>query len=116
MSDAAVSNDAIEVAIRAGTARALRKRAAAQRAIAAEGTALLGDRFPGAVLRTPEAALANNLAAGLERIADDLEIGRHSMNGPGLEGARVGGRAGATEGEARRWWTPVHRQSLRPMT
>jgi hypothetical protein len=66
-------SDSLESAIRAGAARALRDRAAAQRSKAVEGTIPLGDDFPGIVIRSPEAALADSLADGLERIASDLE-------------------------------------------
>ncbi len=66
-------SDAIETAIRAGAARALRKRAAVQRGKAAAGIIPAGEHFPNIVIRSPEAALANDLADGLERIASDLE-------------------------------------------
>ena len=66
-------SDALEVAIRAGAVRALRRRAAAQRGTAAAGIIPAGEHFPGIVIRSPEGALANNLADGLERIANDLD-------------------------------------------
>jgi len=63
----------IEEAVRAGALWALRKRAAVQRAKAADGTVSAGERFPGIMLRSPEAAVAASLAAGLDAAADELE-------------------------------------------
>jgi hypothetical protein len=65
--------DQIELAICAGAARALRTRAAVQRQMAADGTSSAGDRFPTIVVRSPEAAMAANLADAFLRIADGIE-------------------------------------------
>jgi hypothetical protein len=73
VSDAPRANDALEVAICAGVVHALRRRAAAQRGKAAAGIIPAGEHFPGILIRSPEGALALCLAAGLERIAEDLE-------------------------------------------
>jgi hypothetical protein len=56
-----------------GTVQALRKRAAAQRQRAADGTLPAGAHAPGLMFRSPEAALAARLAAGLESIASEIE-------------------------------------------
>ena len=65
--------DSIELAIRAGAVRALRTRAGKQRQRAAGGIAVAGDHFPGVRVRSPEAAMAANLANAFERIADEIE-------------------------------------------
>jgi len=65
--------DAIETAIRGGAVQALRKRAAMQRQRASNGTMPAGEHAPGLMLRSPEAALALCLAAGLESIAAEIE-------------------------------------------
>jgi hypothetical protein len=57
--------DSIELAIRAGR----------QREKAAGGIAAAGDHFPGVMVRSPEAAMAANLATAFERIADEIETG-----------------------------------------
>jgi hypothetical protein len=75
MSDALESTDVLEVAIRAGVSRALRKRVAVQRGKAAAGIIPAGEHFPGIVIRSPEGALANKLADGIEQIAESLESG-----------------------------------------
>ena len=67
--------DPIEVAIRAGAASALRNRVAVQRRKAAEGIFPIEGQSAGTVIRSPEAALADKLADGFERIADDLDRG-----------------------------------------
>jgi hypothetical protein len=67
--------DPLEVAIRAGAAKALRTRAAAQRQKVADGTSPIEGHSIETIIRSPEAALAFNLADGFERIADDLERG-----------------------------------------
>jgi hypothetical protein len=60
----------IELAIRAGAVRALRTRADKQRQKAAGGIAAAGDI---SMVRSPEAAMAANLAAEFERLADEVE-------------------------------------------
>ena len=65
--------DAIETAIHSGAVQALRKRAAMQRQRASNGTMPAGEHAPGLMLRSPEAALALCLAAGLESIAAEIE-------------------------------------------
>ena len=65
--------DSIELAILAGAVRALRTRADNQREKAAGGIAAAGDHFPGMLVRSPEAAMAANLATEFERLADELE-------------------------------------------
>ena len=65
----------IELAVRAGAAKALKARAAVQRLRAADGTSSAGDHFPGVLVRSPEAAMAANLAAAFERIAAEIEAG-----------------------------------------
>jgi hypothetical protein len=65
--------DAIETAIRGGVEHALRKRAAVQRQRAADGTTPAGVHAPDLMLRSPEAALAQHLAADLESIAAEIE-------------------------------------------
>ena len=63
--------DRIELAILAGAVRALRTRAGRQREKAAGGIAAAGDHFPGVLVRSPEAAMAD----ALERIAYEIEAG-----------------------------------------
>jgi hypothetical protein len=65
--------DSIELGILAGAVRALRTRADRQREKAAGGIAAAGDQFPGVTVRSPEAAMAANLADAFERIAAELE-------------------------------------------
>jgi hypothetical protein len=65
--------DSIELAILAGAVRAIRTRAGRQRGKAAGGIAAAGD--PGVVVRSPEAAMAANLADAFERIAEEIEPG-----------------------------------------
>jgi hypothetical protein len=67
--------DSIELAIRAGEGRGLRRRADKQRQKAADGISPAGDHFPGLAIRAPEAAMAANLAAAFERIAAEIEAG-----------------------------------------
>ena len=69
------ARDGIELAIRAGAVRALRTSADRQRQKAAGGIAAAGDHFPGVMVRSPEAAMAANLADAFERIADEIEAG-----------------------------------------
>ena len=67
--------------IQAGPARrsprlrgpALRTRADKQRQKVAGGIAAAGEQFPGVTVRSPEAAMAANLAAEFERLADEVE-------------------------------------------
>ena len=72
--EAKVLNE-IELAIRAGAARALRARAAVQRRKAADGTSTAGEKYPDVIIRTGEAAVAEKLAATFERIAAEIEAG-----------------------------------------
>jgi len=65
--------DNIELAIFAGAVRALRARADRQRQKAAGGIAAAWNHFPGVMVRSPEAAMAANLAAEFERLADEIE-------------------------------------------
>ena len=65
--------DLIETAIRTAAVHALRKRAAAQLRKAVDGSAAAGEHFPGALIRSPEAALALRLAEGLEGAAAEIE-------------------------------------------
>jgi len=69
------SLDDMESGFRAGALAALRKAAVAQRKIAADGTACAGEKFPGVVIRSPEAACAAHLAADWNEIADELDGG-----------------------------------------
>ena len=55
-----------------GAIAALRKGAEAQRKIAIAGTSLAGEKFPGVVIRSPEAACATKLAANWDAIADEI--------------------------------------------
>jgi hypothetical protein len=64
--------DALETAISAALGAAVRRRAAAQRQKAADGTSAVGDKFPQIVARSPEAALAGRLAVDLDAIADEI--------------------------------------------
>jgi hypothetical protein len=63
----------IELAVRAGAAKALKARAAIQRLRATDGTSSAGEQFPDVTIRTGEAAVAARLAATLEQIADEIE-------------------------------------------
>jgi hypothetical protein len=63
----------IELAIHAGAARALRTRAAVQRQMAVEGTSSAGEKYPGVVIQTGEAAIAGRLANAFELLADEIE-------------------------------------------
>jgi hypothetical protein len=67
------SLDAIECALRGVVVHALRKRAAAQRQRATDGTLPADAHSCAVTLRSPEAALAARLAVGLQAIADELE-------------------------------------------
>jgi hypothetical protein len=62
--------DDLETAIRAGAVAALRRRAARQAKLAAEGTTV-GDR--GALIRTGEAAISLRISATLGDLAAELE-------------------------------------------
>lgn len=68
--------DTIEAAIIAGAARVLRRRAAIQRQRAADGTVPAGENFPGVMIRSGEAVIADRLANEFTRIAEELEIAR----------------------------------------
>jgi hypothetical protein len=65
--------DSVESAVVHGAITALRKRANAQRQIANEGTVAAGDKYPGVLIRSPEAACAASLAGDWDEVADDLE-------------------------------------------
>ena len=69
----ASAHDPIEIAMRASAAQALRKRAAVQRQRAEAGTATIDAHACSVTLRSPEAALAERLAAGLAAVADEIE-------------------------------------------
>jgi hypothetical protein len=69
----ALAADPIETALRSATVRAIRKRAAAQRQRAVDGTVAAGEQFPGVMIRSRQAATAAALATGLAAIADELE-------------------------------------------
>ena len=60
---------------RAGAARALRARASPQRSKGADGFTAAGEKFPEIIVRSPEAAMAANLADAFERIAIETEAG-----------------------------------------
>ena len=62
-------------AICAGAVRALRTRADKQRQMSADGTSTAGEQFSDVVVRSPEAAMAANLAAEFERLACEIEAG-----------------------------------------
>jgi hypothetical protein len=68
-------NDPLERAVTVGAIAALRKRAEAQRQKAAEGSAPAGEKFPGVIIQSPEAATAMKIAADFDGIADELEAG-----------------------------------------
>lgn len=70
--------DDLERAILAGAVLALRKAAAKQRDLASNGASLAGDRHPGVLIRSPEAACAANLADDWTEIALRLA---HEMEG-----------------------------------
>jgi hypothetical protein len=65
--------DEIELAVRAGAARALRTRAAVQRLRAVDGTSSAGEQFPNVVIQTGEAAVAGRLASAFEALATEIE-------------------------------------------
>ena len=56
-----------------GAITTLRRRANAQRKIAADGTVAAGDKYPGVSIKSPEAACSAILAADWDEVADDLE-------------------------------------------
>jgi hypothetical protein len=62
--------DPFESAMLQGASRALRRRAARQMRVAADGTTV-GER--GAIIRSGEPAIALRLASALTQLADDLE-------------------------------------------
>jgi hypothetical protein len=66
--------DPIESAIYAGAIVALRKAAAKQSGVASSGTSFAGEKYPGVVIRSPEAACAVNLAEDWTAIADALNL------------------------------------------
>jgi hypothetical protein len=61
----------LESAITLAAASALRRRAALMRSRAAAGSATVKDH-PGVVIRSPEAALAERMAAEYEAIAGEI--------------------------------------------
>jgi hypothetical protein len=65
-----VEPDPLRIAMLQGASRALRRRAARQMRIAADGTTV-GER--GAIICSGEPAIALRLAAALTQLADDLE-------------------------------------------
>jgi hypothetical protein len=65
--------DALEQAICARVVCALRNAAIRQRGVADSRTSSAGEKYPGVVIRSPEAACADNLAADWAEIADALE-------------------------------------------
>ena len=65
--------DPLEAAIIAGAARALRRRAAAQRTGAAAKTFPAGPKYPGVMVATGEARIAAGLASVLARLADEID-------------------------------------------
>jgi hypothetical protein len=67
------SNPAIEIAIREGAIRALRKRAKVQADRAADGEIPAGDKHPRVIIRSGESAIASSLCAVLSAMADELE-------------------------------------------
>jgi hypothetical protein len=66
--------DALEQAILARVVCALRNAAIRQRGVAGSGTSSAGEKYPGVVIRSPEAACALNLADDWTVIADALEM------------------------------------------
>ena len=69
----AISLNDVEVAVRAGAARALRARAAVQRKKAGDGTAAAGGQFPDVTIQTGQAAVAARLASVFEALAGEIE-------------------------------------------
>jgi hypothetical protein len=67
-------NDDIEAGFLAGASRALRNRAAVQQQRAADGTSPAGDKFPGVMIRSLEAALATHIAGDLEALAGEILV------------------------------------------
>jgi hypothetical protein len=65
--------DVLEQAIRDRSVVAFRNAAARQLDIAATGTSSAGEKYPGVVIRSPEAACAVNLADDWAEIADILQ-------------------------------------------
>jgi hypothetical protein len=63
----------IELAVRAGAAKALKARAAVQRQLAADGTSTAGEKYPHIVIQTSEAAVAGRLASAFELLAGEIE-------------------------------------------
>ena len=64
----------IELAVRAGAAKALKARAAVQRLRAVDGTSSAGEQFPHIVIQTGEAAVAGRLASAFELLATEIEL------------------------------------------
>ena len=64
----------LELAVRAGAAKALKARAAVQRLRAAEGTSSAGEQFPNVTIQSGEAAVAGRLASAFELLADEIEL------------------------------------------
>jgi hypothetical protein len=63
----------IEIAVRAGAARALRTRASIQRQKAGDCTSSAGQQFPNVMIQTGEAAVAGRLASAFELLAAEIE-------------------------------------------
>jgi hypothetical protein len=70
--EAKVDRD-IELAVRAGAAKALKARAAVQRLRAVDGTSSAGAQFPNVIIQTGEAAVAWRLASAFEVLAAEIE-------------------------------------------
>jgi hypothetical protein len=66
-------SDQLECAIVGGAIAMLRKHANVQRQIAHDGTVAAGDKYPGVLIRSPEAACAATLAADWDEVADLLD-------------------------------------------
>jgi hypothetical protein len=66
------ADDELDAAVARGALVALRKRAAAQRAKATEGTIAAGDHSPNVAIRSPEAATALAIADSLDAVADEM--------------------------------------------
>jgi hypothetical protein len=67
--------DKLEAGFLAGAIAALQKAADRQCKLAAAGTANAGEKFPGVVIRSPEAARAAHLTADWIEIAGELAGG-----------------------------------------
>jgi len=67
--------DGINSVIVAHEVAALRKARDAQRKIAADGTAAAGEKYPGVVIKSPEAACAAKMAELWDGLSAELEGG-----------------------------------------